>query len=216
MVRGGKASTSRGDGTKKGRPRGKVSKGKRGVLLHLYSQEKKKFTNLGLGNVHPRLPQLTFPNAILQLVHVPGRHPRRARSTSPPTSTRARSNSPSGVSSTTPPPAARSRTPSQSLLYINAPHQAKKMKQVDVQDQENTERESSTQVQSGSQPQKSGEDIRRRNIRARACLTPEEEEELASWWEKEEYLFIRTMVDYKDSKKKDAAIAAKAKLKAHG
>ena len=36
----------------------------------------------------------------------------------------------------------------------------------------------------------------------------------ASWWEKEEYLYNRTMVDYKDSKKKDAAIAAKAKLMA--
>ena len=38
--------------------------------------------------------------------------------------------------------------------------------------------------------------------------------EFASWWEKEEYLFIWTMVDYKDSKTKDAAIAAKAKLMA--
>ena len=50
-----------------------------------------------------------------------------------------------------------------------------------VQDQENTERESSKLVQSGSQPQKSGEDTRRRKISARACFTPEEEE-LASWF----------------------------------
>ena len=51
MAGGGNASPSRGDGTKKGRPRGKVSKSKRGVLLHLHSQEKKKFINLGLYRV---------------------------------------------------------------------------------------------------------------------------------------------------------------------
>ena len=138
---------------KKVGPGARSVKVREGVLLHLHSQEKNKFTNLGLGNVHPRLPKVTSPTPSSSACsRTP---PRRARSTSPPTSTRACSNSPSGASSTTPPPAARSRTPSQSLLS-NYPHQAKKMKQVDegssdnehveglVQDQENTERESST------------------------------------------------------------------------
>ena len=49
-------------------------------------------------------------------------------------------------------------------------------------------------------------------VHVRRHFTPEEEEELASWWEQETYLYNRALLDYKDTKKKDAAIAAKGRL----
>ena len=48
-------------------------------------------------------------------------------------------------------------------------------------------------------------------VHVRRHSTPEEEE-LASWWEQETYLYNRALLDYKDTKKKDAAIAAKGRL----